>query len=164
MKVFIIAAITADGFIGKDSDHLADWTSKEDKVLFTRLTKEAGVIVMGSSTFRTIGRALPGRRNLVYTSKPLDVPGVEVVSEPPAELIERLKDEGHDAVAICGGQAIYDLFLQAGVVDEVYLTIEPVIFGAGLSLFKSETNIRLKLLEQQLLNDNAILAHYEVVR
>ncbi|MEK7152944.1 MAG: dihydrofolate reductase, partial [Patescibacteria group bacterium] len=84
--------LTADGFIGRDASHLSDWTSPEDKKLFIRLTKEAGVMVMGSRTFATIGRALPGRKTIVYTSKPEDfvMEGVEATSETPADLVARL--------------------------------------------------------------------------
>ncbi len=59
MKVSLLAAITADGFIGRDATHLADWTGKEDKKMFIELTKEAGTIVMGSRTFATIAGHYP---------------------------------------------------------------------------------------------------------
>nr|AIA17398.1 Dihydrofolate reductase [uncultured bacterium] len=164
MKVFIIAALTADGFIGRDSGHTADWTGKEDKKVFTRLTKEAGTIVMGSRTFATIGRALPERRNIVYTSRPseINVEGVETTSEAPAELIARLEKEGATAVAICGGAAIYHLFMSAGVVDELYITYVPVLFGKGVGLFSDELDVQLELQESEALGDGALLVHYIV--
>src|SRR5687768_2264949 len=134
MRTFIIAALTADGFIGRDSGHLADWTGKEDKKIFGELTKEAGVIVMGSRTHATIGRALPERRNIVYTSQPekITAKGVETTNEAPAELVRRLADEGSKALAVCGGATVYDMFMRAGVVDELYLTYVPVLFGKGV--------------------------------
>jgi dihydrofolate reductase len=166
MKVFLIAALTADGFIGRNASHLADWTSPEDKKLFVRLTKEAGVVVMGSRTFATIGRALPGRRMVVYTTKPGDfaADGVEATNEAPAELVARLSKEGAQGLAVCGGASIYSLFMQAGVVDELYLTIEPVLFGTGITLFKDEMETRLTLADTQQLNENTVLLHYSVSR
>ncbi len=166
MKVFIIAAITADGFIGKDSTHSADWTSKEDKQLFVRLTKEAGVMAMGSTTFRTIGRALPDRKTIIYTSKPsdfADIDGdVETTNESPAELIKRLAKTGFASLAVCGGGQIYSLFLESGLVDELYLTVEPVIFGKGVPLFSKPSSVTLELLEQSMLNEQTVLLHYKV--
>jgi dihydrofolate reductase len=164
MKVFIIAALTADGFIGRDAGHLADWTSPEDKKLFVSLTKQAGTMVMGARTFATIGKALPGRRTLVYTSKPeaFSVEGVEATNEAPEVLLQRLADEGVEQVAICGGASIYGLFMRAGLVDELYLTIEPVLFGAGITLFDAPTQTTLRLLESRPLNDNTVLLHYAV--
>jgi dihydrofolate reductase len=164
MKTFLIAAITADGFIGRDSGHTADWTGGEDKKVFVRLTKEAGTMVMGSNTFATIGRALPGRRTIVYTSKPENITAenVETTSEDPATLLTRLEREGAHAVAICGGAAIYNLFMQASLVDELYLTISPLLFGQGLPLFTGPLNAPLELLESTPLADGSVLLHYVV--
>nr|AIA18229.1 Dihydrofolate reductase [uncultured bacterium] len=165
MKVFIIAAVTADGLIGATSDHAADWTSKEDKQLFKSLTTEAGVMVMGSNTYKTIDRALPGRQTIVYThnADPEYPEGVTATTKPAAELIAELNEKGVTAVAICGGAQIYDLFLRSGVVTELYLTIEPVLFGQGIHLFKSATFQKLELMESRKLNDNVLLAHYKLL-
>ncbi len=165
MKVFIIAAITADGFIGRDSQHTADWTSKEDKQLFVRLTKEAGTMIMGSNTFKTIGRALPGRRTIVYTSRPDNITAdhIETTAEPPAALINRLHREGVSSVAICGGASIYHQFLNAGIVNELYLSIEPLLFGQGLTLLGTNLHANLNLLEVRKLNSDTVLLHYKVI-
>lgn len=166
MKTFIIAAVTADGFIGRNSTHSADWTGSEDKKVFVRLTKEAGVMVMGSRTFATIGRALPGRRTIVYTHNPASITaeGVETTSESPADLVSRLEREGAPAVAICGGAAIYSLFMQAGVVDELYLTVSPLLFGQGLPLFDQPLDTGLALLESTPLDNGSVLLHYAITR
>ena len=169
MKVFLIAAVTADGFIARTSDHAADWTSSEDKKLFARLTKEAGYMVMGSRTYNTIGRALPERQTIIYTSRPealngLDDPAIQTTQEEPSHLIERLATEGATGLAVCGGAQIYSLFAQAGVIDEVYLTIEPVLFGTGVPLFGQELALQLELIDSQNLNDNAVLLHYRVAK
>lgn len=165
MKVFIIAAVTADGFIGRDAGHTADWTGSEDKKVFVRLTKEAGTMIMGSRTFDTIGRALPGRRNIVYTSraeKYADVADIETTNEAPADLLKRLEGEGAESVAICGGTSIYDLFMSSGLVTELYLTVIPTVFGTGVRLFTSSLTSNLQLLENTSLGDGAILLHYAV--
>lgn len=161
MKVFIIAAVTADGFIGRTSGHTADWTGEEDKKVFVRLTKEAGVMVMGSRTFATIGRALPGRRNIVLTSRPeeIEVDGVEATNEAPADLIRRLETEGAEAVAICGGATVYDAFMQEGLVDELYLTYVPTLFGQGVPLFRNALHTQLQLVEETRLSDDGVLIH-----
>nr|AIA15109.1 Dihydrofolate reductase [uncultured bacterium] len=167
MKVVLIAAITVDGFIGKTADHLADWTGGADKKLFVQVTKEAGAIVMGSTTFATIGRALPGRRMIVYTTKPKKITagGVETTNEPPAKLIARLTKEGAHGLAVCGGATIYTQFMAAGVVDELYITVAPTVFGTGIPLFTTNEDIaqNLELIEQSLLDENTILLHYKTI-
>src|SRR3989344_2550515 len=124
MTTFLIAAVTADGFIARHSQHLADWTSKEDKQFFTRKTKEAGVVIMGLNTFRTIGKPLGGRHNIVYAPVGEKLEGVESTKENPKVLLARLGKEGYREAAICGGATIYTMFMEAGVVDALYLTME----------------------------------------
>jgi dihydrofolate reductase len=177
MKVIIIAAMTADGFIGADDSHLATtWTSKEDNQTFRRLIREAGNMVMGFKTFMTIAKvspsvftkSIPGRRFIVYTSKPEVVtkyPEMETTTEDPAHLVKRLEKEGVKTLAVCGGASIYTQFMQAGTVDELYLDIEPVVFGQGVSLFSAPVNARLRLLNSQQLNDTGTtLHHYAVIK
>lgn len=162
MKVILIVALSADGFIGKSADHFADWTSKEDKKLFVELTKKAGVIVMGRNTYETIGKALPGRLNIVYTSRSIDNSEIQTTREKPAELISRLAKEGYPQLAVCGGQAVYDLFLKNNVVDELYVTIEPKLFGSGIPMSKSFSNTNLQLMDCKKLNDDTLSLHYKV--
>lgn len=165
MKIILVAAITADGFIGRSSDHLADWTGKADKKLFVEVTKAAGTIIMGSRTFATIGRALPGRRTLVYTTHPeaITAEGVEPTAESPAALVARLEKEGAGALAVVGGASVYRQFMEAGVVNELYLTVVPVLFGSGVPLFGGELERSLQLLENRPLDENTVLLHYKVV-
>lgn len=163
MKTFIIAALTADGFIAKDANHKADWTSKADKKFFQAKTKEAGVVVMGSRTYETVGMPLKDRRNIIYTrNKRFD--GVETTSEEPAALIARLKKEGVKEVAICGGASIYSLFMESGLVDKLFLTVEPVSFGQGISLFDKSVESKLELVDATKLEDGAVVLEYNVIR
>jgi dihydrofolate reductase len=165
MKTFIIAALTADGFIAKQAVHPTDWTSPEDKQHFRTLTKQAGVVIMGANTYKTVNQAMPERRTIVYTHDPDTVTAedVETTHQAPAELIAGLQQDGHEQVAIIGGSSIYRHFLEAKVVDELYLTIEPMLWGTGLSLLDKAFTGQLELLELTNLNSSSILLHYRVL-
>ncbi len=149
IKVFIIAAMSADGFIAKDSQHSPMyWSSKADKKRFVELTKRAGVVVMGSSTYKTIGQPLKERVNIVY-SKNQNFEGVQMTQDNPIDLIRKLEEQGYKEVAICGGTHIYTLFMKSGLVDTLYLTIEPIFFGKGMNLFNEDLHYSLKLVSSQ---------------
>lgn len=163
MKVFIIAATTLDGFIAKDEHHGAFWTSKEDKKRFVELTKKAGVVVMGSTTFKTLPRPLKERINIVYTKSEAEIEGAVITKLPPIELISSLEAEGHTEVAICGGASIYNLFMHSSVVTHLYITIEPLLFGKGIGLFKDELNTPLLLLSEEKTEHGTLLLEYKVV-
>ncbi len=161
IKCFIIAAITADGFIAKDDNHPAFWTSKEDKKRFVELTKRAGVIVMGSKTYSTLPRPLKERVNIVYTrSKTYD--GAETTQKSPVELLQELESRGFKEVAICGGSNIYNMFMEAKVVDHIYLTVEPLVFGKGIGLFSSPMNFHLNLENSAQTDNGSLILDYKV--
>lgn len=164
MKVYIIAAASADGFIAKTANELIDWTSPEDKKFFREMTKKSGVIIMGSNTYKTFKNPLPNRRNIIITHGKINHPGAESTKQSPAELIARLKKEGYSEVAIAGGSSIYTQFLNAGLVTEIYLTIEPILFGQGLSLFNSDKVINLELIDYKMLSQNTMLMHYGIIK
>lgn len=166
--MFIISVMTADGYIGRDEHHLAtSWTSHADKVFFTKKTKQAGVVVMGRNTYQTFNSALPKRRLIVLTSDPpaLDTPeGVEATNESLQVLIERLKNEGVAEVAIAGGASVYAQFMQAELVDELFVTVEPTLFGTGVPFFGQELHTKLQLAGLSELGDGVALLHYRVMK
>ena len=164
MNVFIIAAQTLDGFIARDKSHSPfNWTSKEDKQRFVELSKRAGVVVLGSSTFRTFPKPLKDRLNIVY-SRSETFEGAETTTLAPSELIKSLEERGFSEVAICGGSQIYTMFLEAGVVDTIYLTIEPLVFGTGISLFNKELEAKLELVAQTQTPAGTLFLEYKVLK
>ncbi len=163
IKVFLVVAVSADGFIAKDTQHSPMyWTSKADKKRFVELTKRAGVVIMGSSTYKTIGQPLKERLNIIYSRKE-KFEGVEMTQKPPRELISDLESRGIKEVAICGGSYIYTMFMKAGVVDTIYLTIEPIFFGKGMTIFNEELHYTLKLVSSQISESTgSLLLEYKV--
>lgn len=165
MNCFIISCLTADGYIGKNSSHAAHWTSKEDKKRFIEITKRAGVMVMGLNTWLTFGgKPLKDRLHIVYSPTPLDnLPDkVEYTNKSPKDLLIELEGRGFKEVAICGGSQIYTMFMKSGLVNKLYLTIEPILFGDGVRLFKEDLNYRLKLDKAELTPGGTAMLDYSV--
>jgi len=158
-------AVTADGKIAKNSDHFPDWTSREDKKYFLKVSKEYGVIMMGDKTFYTLPGPLPGRLNVVFTlnKNPKKIDGVKWVSGEPAKILEDLEKEGYNKALLGGGAFLNTQFLEKNLIDEIILTIEPKIFGQGLSLFNKDFDINLELIELKKLNKNSIAVKYKVI-
>lgn len=160
-EVILLVAMSTDGFIAplnKEKLPSTTWTSKEDKQFFTEKSKAIGIIIMGSKTFETIGRALPGRRSIVMTSQPekytkSNDPNLFFTSESPEKILSDLGKQGVGQVALCGGASIYNLFLQKGLVDKMFLTVEPHTFSEGIKLFSGEIETKFKLLKQRKLNE-----------
>ena len=169
MKLVLIMAATIDGKIAKHATQFANWTSKADKKIFVAETKKAGVIIMGETTYDTIGRPLPERLNVVLSLEPAkreNIPGsLEFTNKPPYELLADLAGRGYTTAILGGGATINGLFLKENLIDEIWLTIEPKIFGDGISLFKgADMDLNLKLLSVEKIDENVLQARYEIIK
>ncbi|MBI2484779.1 dihydrofolate reductase [Candidatus Uhrbacteria bacterium] len=168
MKVILLAAMSANGYIAERADQSSlDWTSKEDTKFFVEKTKEIGALIMGRRTYETIGRPLPGRLTVVMSRTPADFPSqpdvLEFTTAEPTEILRKLEERGFSQVVIAGGASVYSAFLSLGLVDELYLTIEPVLFGAGIPLAEGFARMNVELVGTKQLGNRAVLLHYKKI-
>lgn len=93
------------------------WHLPEELKYFKKMTM-GKPIIMGRKTFESIGRPLPGRRNIVITRNPdYQVEGVEVVNNLENAL-ELVKDA--EEVMVIGGEQIFKLALP--IANRLYIT------------------------------------------
>lgn len=165
MKLILVMAMTADGFIAKGPDHFPDWTGREDKRRFAAITRQAGVVIMGARTFDTIGMPLPGRKNVILTRKrerQSHWDNLVFSDQHPAPLLDQLGQEGFTTAILAGGATVNTLFARQGLIDEIELTIAPKIFGQGLSLFSEPIDLELRLQSEQCLGAGLVCLRYAV--
>lgn len=111
----MIAAMANNRVIGLDNK--MPWHLPGDLQHFKKVTSGKPVI-MGRKTFESIGRPLPGRRNIIITrNKDYHASGIETVTTPEAAL-ELVNDVAE--VMIIGGGNIYQQFLAQA--QRLYLT------------------------------------------
>lgn len=114
-KISLIAAMADNRVIGKDND--MPWHMPADLKHFKQVTLGKPV-VMGRRTFESIGRPLPGRKNVVITrNQDWQHTGVEVVNSP-SDALALLANEPE--VMVIGGGNIYQQFLP--MASFLYLT------------------------------------------
>lgn len=165
MKTTLVMAVTADGMIARNSTEVIDWTGKADKRYFVSVTKKAGVMIMGSKTFDMIGQVLPGRKSIVITKDPSrisDHPDLMYTDQAPEQILSGLAAEGYTGATVIGGSIVNTLFMKKGLIDEIHLTVVPLLFGDGLSLFNQELDIKLALMEAEPLEKDCLLLKYKV--
>ncbi len=101
-----IVAMAADRAIGLRN--AIPWKLPEDMKLFRRLTM-GHPILMGRRTWESLGRALPGRQNIVLSQTPgYPAEGADVIPCPEALVDLPLQ---HEEVMVIGGARIYALML-----------------------------------------------------
>ena len=100
-----IVAMASNRVIGRDG--ALPWHLPEDFKWFKKTTL-GRPIIMGRKTWESIGRPLPGRRNIVVSRSWSDAPeGAEIVSS--VEALDRLGLEGE--VFVIGGAGLYEAML-----------------------------------------------------
>ncbi len=115
MKLSIVVAVSTNNVIGADG--ALPWHLSEELRRFKKVTM-GKPIVMGRTTHESIGRPLPGRRNIVMSRQPDYVAdGCEVFGSVEV-VMQLLRDE--DEVMIIGGGDVYRQFLPQ--VECIYRT------------------------------------------
>lgn len=173
MKVTLLMVQSLDGCITRhDEEHIYTWTSPEDQTFFKKMIDAAKIIVMGSSTYtaaKEIIQKNPHKHRIVLTR---DVKKytqdhrsgqLEFSQESVTALLTRLSEEGHTEVLLVGGGIINTAFFQESLVDELYITIEPRLFGKGKRVITESLDVQLHLLSiQQLNSSGTLLLHYSL--
>jgi dihydrofolate reductase len=143
-SVFIASSL--DGYIARPDGGL-DWLSIVERAGedygYRQFFDSVDAVVMGRRTYDTVlgFDAWPyvGKRCIVLTHAP--PPALRhdeaFATGAPAPLLERLAGEGVRRVYVDGG-AVIRQFLAAGLVDDLTLSIIPVLLGGGIRLFDGD--------------------------
>lgn len=116
-ELVLVAAIDRAFAIGRDNQ--LPWRLPDDLKRFKALTL-GKPLLMGRKTAQSLGRALPGRRNLVLTrSGAVPFAGMEPVASVEAALAVA-REDGADTLCVIGGGEVYALCLP--LATHMYLT------------------------------------------
>jgi len=174
MKVLLVFVSSLNGKITRGDDpEVRHWSSKSDQEHYSRVWKNSRLIVMGSNTWKENDiTPSPERLIVVMTRKPgsykeSEIPGqVEFSNESPSELVAKYSNSGVGTMTVVGGPMVATSFLKESLIDELWLTIEPKLFGKGISLLTdSDLEISLKLIELAKANEEGtLITKYSIVR
>jgi dihydrofolate reductase len=105
-RIYLVAAVAANGIIGANGQ--LPWHLPEDLKHFKQLTLGHPVI-MGRRTWESLGRALPGRENIVVTGRPgYEAPGAAVATSLEAALALCI---GEPVAFVIGGTRLFETAL-----------------------------------------------------
>lgn len=158
MKASVYIATSLDGYIARN-DGTLDWLDEANAAVpvgedcgFQSFMDSVDTLIMGRKTFEQVlsfGQWPYAEKPVIVLSGSLKslpsiVPDtVTLSSEQPCSLLERLSSENIEHVYIDGGTTV-QRFLSEGLIDEITLTVIPILLGAGISLFGSlEKDIKL---------------------
>ncbi len=130
MNVALIVAMDSERGIGRNNDLM--WHLPEDMKFFTNSTR-GHIVVMGRKNYDSIPekyRPLPGRENVILTrNKSFSAENCKVFHDLQS-ILDHYSAETERTLFIIGGGEIYRLALEAGIVDEMYITYINKNYGA----------------------------------
>ncbi|MDP2656523.1 MAG: dihydrofolate reductase [bacterium] len=158
-------ATSIDGRISLSHHHPPEWTSKEDWTFFQSSLSRMDAVVVGRNTYNAVADRLRKRHTYVLSHRPdtLTRRGMVTFVNPATVDLPTLLKDYHN-VAVLGGGSVYDFMAEHGLLNELFVTVEPLIFGRGKEMFSGGTKtIQTQLLSVRKLNKNGtLLLHYKI--
>ena len=182
-KVVLGLGISLDGYIARKNGAV-DWLSMDWDYDWTKFFKTIDVVLMGRKSWdaalKMFAESESKKKSNLYgametyvfskTLKESGVEGVQIVSGDLESFVARLKAEEGKNIWLSGGGELAKSFLDADLVDEIYLGVSPLLLGSGLPLFPElAREIPLRLVSCNVCKhkkeDNAMLELvYEIKR
>lgn len=181
-KLVMAINLSLDGY----ADHTVAVGDDELHAFFTNLLNDTGIELFGRITYEMMASYWPhaheepgvseltlkfaerfNSMDKVVFSKTLEKAewtNTTLVKSDAIEYVTKLKQTEGKNIAI-GGITLAGSLMQAGLIDEYWIVVHPVIVGKGRRFFANvneQTN--LKLIESKKLKSGAVALHYEVIK
>ena len=167
-KFILFIASSLDGYIARENGEI-DWLPENGTSGYDEFYKTIDTVVMGKKTYNqvlTFG-AYPyqDKKSFVITrnNNQTKNKNTEFVSDVDQFVKDIIFDSGKN-IWLVGGAEIISSFVNHGFVDEIILSIIPVVLGKGIPLFKNiEKETKLELIKT-INYDNLVELQYKVLK
>jgi dihydrofolate reductase len=190
-KIVMINWVSLDGFFAGPNGEI-DWILRDpevDKALHEPKageTESAGsdTMLLGNVTYTMFENSWPqiakdpnapeelhklageviGMTKLVFsrTRKEADWENSKLFHGNLVEEVERLKQGDGTSIIVFGSGTIVQQLTNAGLIDEYYVAVTPVVLGKGKPLFGNVERLNLRLVEARSFKSGNVLLRYEV--
>jgi dihydrofolate reductase len=172
-KVTYGGAVSLDFYLAGPGEEI-DWLRYSDDT--ARIIKESfrGVdtMLMGRKTFefaQRMGGGPPMKSVKTYVfsrtmERMPDGADGELISEDAAEFVRRIKGQEGGDILVMGGGELGTALIDAGLVDEIGFSIQPVLLGGGIPAFREISHrVELELVETRAIEPGCVLVRYKVL-
>src|SRR5262245_58757279 len=175
-KVVYSLTNSLDNFIAR-ADGAYDWILMDDEIMseFPKLYATFDTILMGRKTYDITLQHSPeagqetdaymGMKSYVFsrTIKESSNAGVKIISDNAGEFVRNLKNESGKDIWLMGGGILAASLLKERLVDEIGVSIQPILLGSGVPLFPDiGMQVELQLLECKTYKNGIVGLNYRV--
>ncbi|AJI94292.1 hypothetical protein BD65_798 [Yersinia ruckeri] len=173
----VFIATSVDGFIAR-KNHQLDWLEKQitegEDYGYSAFMDSIDVVIMGRKTFEKILTfpEWPYEKPAIVMSRTLGemaIPDhlqqrVQVTTLKPRALMASLSKIGWKRAYIDGGQTIQS-FMRKGLIEDLAITLIPILIGQGISLFGAVTeDIDMKLISSKTFPSGLVHHRYRIIK
>ncbi len=169
-KVILYIAMSFDGYIAKPNDNLDFLKMVEEKgedYGYNDFIRSIDTVILGRKTYDWVMTQVPefphvNEKTFVITRTPRPAEGnINFYSGDLKVLVHQLKNEPGKNIFIDGGAEIVNILLKDRLIDEIYISIIPILLGEGVRLFKDGgPEQMLKLLDVKSFRKGLVQLHY----
>ena len=165
-KVSLFIAASLDGYIAREDGGI-DWLFNDQDYGYEAFYDDVDTVIMGRHTWEQLKSfgdyPYEGKEGIVFsrTLAGQQDPNVSIVTESVQDWIDRAKQEEGGTIWLMGGGGLVDECLQQGRVDEIILSIHPILLGNGIPLFRGkQPEMHLELVSSQSFHTGLIQLIY----
>lgn len=167
-KVILFIAASLDGYIAR-KDGAIDWLFTEGDYGYQEFYQSIDTTLTGNTTYQqtlTFGEfPYPGKTNYVFTRNQNQAKHNQVtfVSSDVPDFVRQLKQASGKDIWLVGGGQINTILLNAGLIDEMIVSIHPIILGEGIPLFAGQPREKkTTLVAVKSFDSGLIQLHYQI--
>ncbi len=146
-KVLLNLAVSLDGFI-EDQNGAFDWCFTDQDYGMTEFMDRVDTVLFGRKSYEVMLQydpdLYPQKQNIVFSSTLDKAQNAEVVRTDPAQKVRELKSLSGKDIFLFGGSQLIETLMSQQLIDELHLSVHPILLGSGKPLFPT-TNSRTKL-------------------
>ena len=173
-KVILGLAITLDGYIeGPNGEY--DWCFTDQDYGLNEFFTRVDTIFIGRKSYEieqkhadsNNGETIPGMplmTEYVFSRTLKSVKeGAVLVSEDSMAEARRIKEQPGKDIWLFGGASLTDALFKEGLIDELWLSVHPILLGSGKALFREKENrTKMRLLESKTYETGLISLRYNI--
>ena len=166
-------ATTVDAFIGHGDGSVDGFVMEGDHAteFLESLQNDYDVVLMGRKTYEFglqfgVTDPYPWLEQYVFsrTMEKSPDPNVTLVSENVVGFVRDLKEKAGKDIYLCGGADLATTLFAEGLIDEIVLKVNPVLFGSGIPLFSGAiVQVALKPVDVKGYDNGVLLLRYRAV-
>ena len=171
-KVKYHVASTVDGFIAHEDHSIEGFVSEGEHVIdyLESLKNDYDIVLMGRRTYEFgfqfgVTNPYPWMKQYVFsrTMERSPDPNVELVSKEITGFVEELKKGAGKDIYLCGGADLAGRLFAEGLINEIIVKLNPVLFGSGIPLFSGVVKqADLELTRSKIYGNGVVLLNYRV--